>query len=1208
MRNQTLTNLAYALGALILGWVAQGFFLQGSLRDGLLVYALAVPFFVYAMRQAWPVWPELPVPTVPAVPGLRRLWVASFLAAALSANVLGLILFPRTEGSVRPWVIHAASLLFFFLAIYLSESRSGGPRSSISRQELALLVGILVLATIFRFHQLETMPPGLFYDEAQNGLDARGVLEGGTYPVYFAANYGRGNLYIFLLALGFRLMGQSVLTMRVVSALIGLLTPLAFYLLFRHIGGRRTGLAAAFLVAVAHWHVNFSRVVFDAILLPLFLALTLWGLLRGLSSGRRVDYAWGGLALGLGFYTYAAFRLIPFALLLFLLYLAITHWRGLRAAYQGILIFWLAALLVCTPLAQYALHNWETFTSRTEMASIFKKRDQPNLTLAVLNNTQKHLLMFNYQGDNNPRHNLPGEPMLDPVTALFFAMGTGLALTRWRNPYMFLFLTLFVCSLLGGILSVDFEAPQGLRSIGSLLPAIFFAATTLEAVGVEWQRVWGPARMRPFLAALIALLPFIAYKNYDIYFRQQAHDYRVWSAFMVAETTTARIMAEHGPGYAYYISPFYVDHPSIRFIAPEITHSEVLPLPDALPVRHPADRPVILFIDPDNAWVYTEAKRYYPSARYMAHGPPFEGTPLLYTVELSPNDLKAIQGLMASYRPGDTWEGPPNATRHEEALSANWPADAPIHLPFNAEWSGVLYVPRYGSYSFDLQAPTEAHLFLDEREVLTVGEGASRSRTGIMMAQGNHTIRLRAQGAPGLLQLKWQAPGETEMVIPPWATYLSPPVLARGLLGTYYPNPRWEGMPAMQRIDPVLDVYFHLTPLPRPYSVDWTGKVEIPLAGPCAFGLRSVDDSHLTIDGHPLLDANQGNTYVEATTVLTAGLHDIRVRFVDQTGRSNIHLYWAIPGGERQIIPSIHLYPPQGSYPQAVAAPPPPTESRPLALTPLAAWGEPGDRPGQFHEPRDIAVDSQGRVYVADTGNRRIQVLAPDGSFLAAWTGGEEPFVEPLAVVANSKDKIFVLDSEPGWIYVFTPDGTPAGRFGGPQAQLYHPRGMALDNADNLYVADTGGARIVIFDSGGGLIGIIGMMGHAPGQFLEPTDVAVDARAIRYVAEATNKRIQRLDVAGNYLGEWPIPQSIAYDGPHLALLPDETLLMTAPAQNEILRYALDGTVLGAWGGEGSQVGLFRLPVGLTIDARGKTLYVADTGNNRVQLFRLSEGG
>ena len=94
-------------------------------------------------------------------------------------------------------------------------------------------------------------------------------------------------------------------------------------------------------------------------------------------------------------------------------------------------------------------------------------------------NAAKHLLMFNYRGDPNGRHNLPGEPMLDYATSVFAVLGAGLALTRLREPRQFLLPIWLLIMLAGGVFSLDFEAPQSLRAIGSLPPAYLLAGLAL---------------------------------------------------------------------------------------------------------------------------------------------------------------------------------------------------------------------------------------------------------------------------------------------------------------------------------------------------------------------------------------------------------------------------------------------------------------------------------------------------------------------------------------------------------------------------------------------------------------------------------------------------------------------------------------------------------------------------------------------------------
>jgi DNA-binding beta-propeller fold protein YncE len=266
-----------------------------------------------------------------------------------------------------------------------------------------------------------------------------------------------------------------------------------------------------------------------------------------------------------------------------------------------------------------------------------------------------------------------------------------------------------------------------------------------------------------------------------------------------------------------------------------------------------------------------------------------------------------------------------------------------------------------------------------------------------------------------------------------------------------------------------------------------------------------------------------------------------------------------------------------------------------------ATWGTPGGDEGQFWEPRDVAVIGD-TVFVADTGNRRVQALGRDGTFRNAWSGGEAPFEEPLALGVDSRDRLLVLDSLQGWIYRFDVEGTSLDRFAGPTSQTFHPRGMTVLEDDTVLVADTGSARLVFFDPAGHLAGRLGALGSAPGQLSDPADVAVDGADTYFVAEARNQRIQRLDRRGNSLDEWPITPSVAYDGPHLAWAPDGSLLVTAPDDGAILRYAPDGRLINRWSQAGSVP--LRQPVGIYLDTASNTLFVTDTATHQVHVYRL----
>jgi hypothetical protein len=1102
---------------------------------------------------------------------------------------------------------------------------------------LLLVMGV---AVGLRLYQLDQLPFGIWFDEAEAGLEARRMLAEPTYrPVFHVPINVTGHLLaIYAVALDW--LGDSIVSMRLVSVLFGLGGVLAAYLFGRELRGPRFGLVLAFLMAVARWHLNFSRIAMTGIDTPFFEFLSLFFLLRLLRRGRLRDALWAGLGLGFGLVFYTAFRLYLLALLIFAV-LAGLVWviQRLRTRTGGRpsstqppawserwLIFlpqsgigWpllgqLTVLLVSTwlvsmPLARFALDHPADFRFRTGQVSIFARRDQPDLAQALWSNTAKHLLMFNVKGDGNGRHNLPGEPMLDPAMGILAILGLGLALVRPHYPGNAFFLLLFGLALLGGIFSVDFEAPQSLRSIAVLPAVVYFIGLTLAALGREAEIALS-ALPRLWLAGpVVALTGFMLVYNGYLYFQRQAGDFATWNAFSTPETIISRRMVELGPDYVYYLSPVLSNHPTTWFISPHITRRQTLLLSDALPIREPANRPVVLFIHTDDVRIFEAAQRLYPAAQFevitgQAGGR--TGPPIAYSARLQPADLAGVQGLDLFYEPARPAAAPgrePLLPRRVPTIDLTWPDDSPFSPArtaagdFVAEWHGVLYIPRYGPYGVRLVTPASGQLEIDGRLIF---DGQGEQVTGLPLAQGNHALRLRAGGAPGRVALYWQPPGEPETLIPQWALY-GPPVTNHGLLGTYYANDRWEGQPAFQRIDSSLDTYFHLPPLERPYTVEWAGALAAPRSGLYQLSLRAVTGAQLFIDDQPLVATAVPDQYATAAVALAAGWHDIRVRFKDDADRSRLHLAWITPDGRFEPIPSEVLSPPQGEVP-ARAASTANIQVEPVRLIWRATLGGPGHEPGRFYEPRDISTLADGNLVVADTVNRRVQILSPEGDPLHILTGADLSFAEPLAVAVNSRNEILVLDSTRQWIYRYDANGAFIDRFGGPTAYLFHPRGMTIFENDTLALADTGQGRLIFFSADGVQAGILGGPGSGPGQFQEPTSVLRDAQGSYLVAEAMTHRIQQVDAAGNPLRQWSIPPAYALDGPHLAFGPDGSIFMTESQSKSLWRYAPGGTILNQWERVGPVE--FAAPVGIYFDAATRQLYVTDVGTHQVYVFEV----
>ncbi|PJF45618.1 MAG: hypothetical protein CUN48_17970, partial [Candidatus Thermofonsia Clade 3 bacterium] len=138
-------------------------------------------------------------------------------------------------------------------------------------------------------------------------------------------------------------------------------------------------------------------------------------------------------------------------------------------------------------------------------------------------NVRRHLLMFNVFGDPNGRHNLPGNPMLDAVTAPLLVVGAAYALRRMAQPaYLFLLLWMLF-GLMGGALSLDFEAPQSLRANAALPVAYILAALPLATLSRAWMlaagRYYPQALRAPAFLLAIAVIDLNAYT----YFVRQAN-------------------------------------------------------------------------------------------------------------------------------------------------------------------------------------------------------------------------------------------------------------------------------------------------------------------------------------------------------------------------------------------------------------------------------------------------------------------------------------------------------------------------------------------------------------------------------------------------------------------------------------------------------------------------------------------------------------
>src|SRR6202023_2896746 len=154
----------------------------------------------------------------------------------------------------------------------------------------------------------------------------------------------------------------------------------------------------------------------------------------------------------------------------------------------------------------------------------------------------------------------------------------------------------------------------------------------------------------------------------------------------------------------------------------------------------------------------------------------------------------------------------------------------------------------------------------------------------------------------------------------------------------------------------------------------------------------------------------------------------------------------------------------------------------------LKSWGEPGDQPGQFNTPHNIGVDAHDNIYVADRGNRRIQVFDTEGKFLRQITIDLPIGPNARPAIGNRPTQTTGTIS-PGapWTICITP----------PPNQV-------------LFTSDAYPGRIYKLSLDGKLLGWFGQAGKQPGDFGWVHEIACPSQNELYVAEILNWRVQKL--------------------------------------------------------------------------------------------------
>ena len=634
--------------ALLLALVAQ-FGLErraGSIWTSIALYILA------AIVIAWGTWSKDFLYRAPSASGEKASLTTYRPAFLYSAIILSLLTFITSGNNLFDlptvvfWTASVVTILLAFwdgefpVVIWLRKFKSWLTDSnlhlSLSGWDLLLLAGF-GLSIYFRFYLLDSVPPEMVSDHAEKLLDVVDVLNG-KYSIFFPRNTGREALQFYMAAATYKWLGTGVsyLTLKIGTALAGILALPFIYLLGKEVGGKRVGLAAMILAGIAYWPNVISRVGLRFPLYPLFVAPAFYYLARGIRTRNRNDFLICGLVVGMGLHGYSPARVIPIAIAVGVgLYLLHKDSRDQRREIITLLVVTgIVALIVLMPLIRIAVDLPDEVIYRMATRYGSTERELPGSVLQIFfSNVWNGLKMFTWDNGEVWVNSIPHRPALDWVTGALFSLGVVIALTRFvrYRSWIDLFILISIPILqLPSTLSLAFPAenPATNRAAGAIVPVFILAGLAFAAIPDWIETHWKGRRTVGINLVFTGLLLLIAGRlNYHLVFTEYQDLYRR-SAWNTSEAGAVIRSFAESIGYyetAHVVAyPHWVDTRLVGINAGQPTRDY------AISEERFADtifesRPQLFLLHPDDEESLQKLKDLHPFARVTEYPNNIEG-------------------------------------------------------------------------------------------------------------------------------------------------------------------------------------------------------------------------------------------------------------------------------------------------------------------------------------------------------------------------------------------------------------------------------------------------------------------------------------------------------------------------------------------------------------------------------------------------------
>lgn len=489
---------------------------------------------------------------------------------------------------------------------------------------------VVLLAFVLRIAWLDTLPATLNNDEGEIADMGLNVLNqaplSGQHVAWansiFQTGWGTSPLLDpYFQALVMQVAGETVFGLRLSSAVAGGLGVLLLYWLLKDYVQAWAAAAAALLMAVSHVHLFWTRFALPQAKLALLCTAVILLLLRGMRSGRRLDFALAGLFLGLAQYTYQGARLMVPVVGLFFLYLIVRERQFLRQRWSHMALTVAMSVAVFSPLGIWFWFHPNELFSRTGAVMILNDQaylratyPDMNTVQIVLEQLRKSLEGLAFTGDRSGAFYPVREPLVDPIVGAALLLGV-LGLTfSYRRPERFVVaLWIWIPVFLTCTVTID---PPPMTRLFMMFPALYFVVgVVLDRIGRVAEIAAGRRALAPLGLICLVAIGFSAFWNYRIFFDRYPRQLPAGTW-----TEAGRLVRAAGPEFkTYTVGPphLFFHNSTMRFLAREMA-GEDLKETD-IPVAERGHRHGLFLVAPPMAGALDRLRAAYPNGEAAEH-------------------------------------------------------------------------------------------------------------------------------------------------------------------------------------------------------------------------------------------------------------------------------------------------------------------------------------------------------------------------------------------------------------------------------------------------------------------------------------------------------------------------------------------------------------------------------------------------------------